>query len=39
MPESEFPGGTGEGVDGGAGKLPARVRNVKLLNTQSIKGL
>ena len=38
-PESEFPGRTGEGVDGGAGKLPARVRNVKLLNTQSINGL
>jgi len=38
-PESGFPGGTGEGVDGGAGKLPARVRNVKLLNTQSINRL
>jgi len=38
-PESEFPGRTREGVDGGAGKLPARVRNVKLLNTQSINGL
>jgi len=38
-PESVFLGGTREGVDGGAGKLPARVRNVKLLNTQSINGL
>jgi len=38
-PESVFPGRTGEGVDGGAGKLPARVRNVKLLNTQSINRL
>jgi len=37
--ESGFPGGTGEGVDGGTGKLPARVWNVKLLNTQSINGL
>jgi len=37
--ESEFLGGTREGVDGGAGKLPARVWNVKLLNTQSINGL
>jgi len=38
-PESVFPGGTGEGVDGGVGKLPAGVRNVKLLNTQSINRL
>jgi len=38
-PESVFLGGTGEGVNGGAGKLPARVQNVKLLNTQSINGL
>ena len=38
-PESGFPGGTGEGVDGGASKLCAGVRNVKLLSTQSINGL
>jgi len=37
--ESGCLGGTGEGVDGGASKLPARVQNVKLLNTQSINGL
>jgi len=37
--ESEFLGRTGEGVDGGTGKLPARVQKVKLLNTQSINGL
>jgi len=37
--ESEFLGRTGEGVNRGAGKLPARVQNVKLLNTQSINGL
>ena len=46
-PESDWPerpeigllGGTREGVDRGAGKLPARVWNIKLLNTQSINGL
>jgi len=38
-PESVFLGGTGEGVNGGTGKLPARVWNVKLLNTQSINRL
>jgi len=38
-PESGLLGRTGEVVDGGADKLPARVRNVKLLNTQSINGL
>jgi len=37
--ESRFPGRTGEGVDRGASKLCARVRNVKLLSTQSINGL
>ena len=37
--ESGLPDRTREGVDGGAGKLPARVWNVKLLNTQSINGL
>jgi len=37
--ESEFLGRTGEGVNGGTGKLPARVQKVKLLNTQSINGL
>jgi len=37
--ESRFPGGTREGVDGGASKLPAGVWNVKPLNTQSINGL
>jgi len=30
---------TGEGVNGGASKLGAGVRNVKLLSTQSINGL
>ena len=37
--ETGLPGETREGVDRGAGKLPARVWNVKLLNTQSINGL
>jgi len=37
--ESGFPSRTREGVDRGTGKLPARVQNVKLLNTQSINGL
>ena len=34
--ESGFPGGTGEGVDGGASKLCAGVRKVKLLNTNGL---
>ena len=38
-PESGLPDRTGEGVDGGASKLGAGVRNVKLLSTQSINGL
>ena len=38
-PETGLPDWTREGVDGGVGKLPARVQNVKLLNTQSINGL
>jgi len=38
-PETGLPDETGEGVDRGAGKLPARVQNVKLLNIQSINGL
>jgi len=39
--ETGLPDETGEGVgvDRGAGKLPARVQNVKLLNIQSINGL
>ena len=37
-PESGFPDRTGEGVDRGASKLGAGVRNVKLLSTQSING-
>ena len=38
-PESGFPDRTREGVDGGASKLGAGVRKVKLLSTQSINGL
>ena len=38
-PGTGFPGRSGEGVNGDAGKLPAKVRNLILLNTQSINGL